>query len=67
MHYGYNHALYFSYPDIVVYLLHTTSFATLEEVKNYKSLQSFKYFTSGWVHARYPVLSGKDTRKKALY
>ena len=22
---------------------------TLEEVKNYKSLQSFKYFTSGWV------------------
>ena len=44
-----NHALYFSYPDIVVYLLHTTSFATLEEVKNYKSLQSFKYFTSGWV------------------
>ena len=38
----------FSYPDIVVYLLYTTSFA-LEEVKNYKSLQSFKYFTSGWV------------------
>ena len=43
------HCMYFSYPDIVVYLLHTTSFATLEEVKNYKSLQSFKYFTSGWV------------------
>ena len=39
----------FSYPDIVVYLLHTTSFVTLEEVKNYKSLQSYKYFTSGWV------------------
>ena len=40
----------FSYPDIVVYLLYTTSFVTLEEVKNYyKSLQSFKYFTSGWV------------------
>jgi hypothetical protein len=32
-----------------VYLLHTTSFATLDEVKNYKSLQSFKYFSSGWV------------------
>jgi len=28
-------ACYFSYPDIVVYLLHTTSFATLDEVKNY--------------------------------
>ena len=32
-----------------MYLLYTTSFATLEEVKNYKSLQSYKYFTSGWV------------------
>ena len=32
-----------------MYLLHTTSFVTLEEVKNYKSLQSYKYFTSGWV------------------
>ena len=31
------------------YLLHTTSFVTFEEVKNYKSLQSYKYFTSGWV------------------
>ena len=30
------------------YLLHT-SFVTSEEVKNYKSLQSYKYFTSGWV------------------
>ena len=29
--------------------MHTTSFVTLNEVKNYKSLQSFKYFTSGWV------------------
>ena len=38
-----------SYADIVVYLLHTTSFVTLEEVKNFKSLQSYKYFTSGWV------------------
>ena len=29
-----------------MYLLHTTSFATLEEVKYYKN---FKYFTNGWV------------------
>ena len=35
--------------NIVVYLLYTTTFVTLEEVKNYKSLQSFKYFASGWV------------------
>ena len=26
-----------------------TSFVTLEEVKNFKSLQSYKYFTAGWV------------------
>ena len=39
--------LFCSYPDITFYLLHTTSFVTLEEVK--KSLLSFKYFTSGWV------------------
>ena len=38
-----------SYADIVVYLLYITSFVTLEEVKNFKSLQSYKYFTSGWV------------------
>ena len=40
-----------SYPDIIVYLLYTTSFVTLEEVKNCKSLQSYNYmyFTSGWV------------------
>ena len=29
--------------------MHTTSFVTLEEVKNFKSMQSYKYFTSGWV------------------
>ena len=26
-----------------------TRFVTLEEVKNFKSLQSYKYFTAGWV------------------
>ena len=33
----------------MVYLLYTTSFVTLEEVKNFKSLQSYKYFIAGWV------------------
>ena len=47
--YIYIYILSCSYPDIVVYLLYTTSFVTLDEVKNYKSLQSYKYFTSGWV------------------
>ena len=36
----------YRYPDIVLYLLHATSLVTLEEVKNYKSLQRFRYFTS---------------------
>ena len=40
--------LSFSYPDIVVHMVHTTSFVTLEELKNYKS-KSFRHFTSGWV------------------
>ena len=32
-----------------MYLLYTTSFVTLEEVRNYKSLQSYRYFKAGWV------------------
>ena len=39
----------YRYPDIVHYLLITTHFVTLEEVKNYKSLQSHRYFTAGCV------------------
>ena len=38
-----------SFPDIMIYLIFTTSFATLDEVRNYKSLASYKYFTAGWV------------------
>ena len=40
---------FFSYPDIVFYLLYTTSFVTLEQAKNYKSLDSYSYFSCGWV------------------
>ena len=39
--------LIYSYADSVMYLLYTTGFVTLEEVKNFKSLQSYKYFTAG--------------------
>ena len=39
----------YRYPVIVHYLLYTTHFVTLEEVKNHKSLQSHRYFTAGWV------------------
>ena len=39
----------YSYPDIIVYLIYTTSFITMDEVRNYKSLASYKYFTAGWV------------------
>ena len=44
-----SYLLYYSYGDITIYLLHTTSFVSLEEVKNYKALQSYKYFTARWV------------------
>lgn len=37
-------------------MLNTTRFVTLEEVKNCKSLESYKYFVSGWVlKARWKV------------
>ena len=41
--------VFYSYGDITKYILHTTSFVSLEEVKNYKALQSYKYFTAGWI------------------
>jgi hypothetical protein len=39
----------FQYPDLYHYLIHTSSFITAEEVKNYKSLEAYKYFVDGWV------------------
>ena len=38
-----------TYPDIVNYLIHTTSTYTLNELKAYKSLESYNYFISGFV------------------
>lgn len=35
--------------DIVSYLVLTHSFYTKEQMKSYKSLQSYKYFESGFV------------------
>lgn len=37
------------YPDLYHYLIYTASFKTKEEVKNYKSLEAYKYFIDGWV------------------
>lgn len=37
------------YPDLYHYLIHTTSFKTAEEMRNYKSLNAYKYFIDGWV------------------
>ncbi|MDA8003218.1 MAG: hypothetical protein MPL62_18185, partial [Alphaproteobacteria bacterium] len=37
------------YPDLYHYLIFTTSFKTEEEVRNYKSLDAYKYFIDGWV------------------
>ena len=38
-----------SHGDVVMYFLYTTSFTTLEQVQNYKSLDSYKCFIAGWV------------------
>lgn len=37
--------------DIVNYMVFSASFARLEEIKAYESLEAHNYFTSGWVKA----------------
>ncbi|XP_062591049.1 uncharacterized protein LOC134252559 [Saccostrea cucullata] len=38
-----------TYPDIVNFLLYTTSAYTLDELKSYKGLEAYNQFVSGWV------------------
>jgi hypothetical protein len=38
-----------TYPDIVNYLLFAPSPVTSDEIKNYKSLESYNQFLCGWV------------------
>ncbi len=38
------------YPDIFHYLVDTTSSYTMDSMKAFKSLESYKYFVAGWVH-----------------
>ena len=47
------------FPDIVNYLLFSTSKFTKEQVKAYKSLQSYQYFVAGWVRS---IFVGKATQ-----
>ncbi|XP_057716272.1 uncharacterized protein LOC130931462 isoform X2 [Corythoichthys intestinalis] len=37
------------YPDIYNYLVHTKSAYSHESLKNFKSLEAYKYFVAGWV------------------
>ena len=46
------------YPDIVTYFLCSTSRYTKEQIKAYKSLESYQYFVAGWVRC---VFVGKAT------
>ena len=38
-----------AYPDIVNYLINAQTPYSLEDLKSYKSLESYNYFISGWV------------------
>lgn len=44
------------FTDIKDYLVHATSFATREELKAYKAMESHNYLTSGWVQEPYVKL-----------
>ena len=46
------------FPDIVNYLLFSTSNFRKEQVKAYKSLQAYQYFVAGWVRS---IFVGKAT------
>ena len=49
------------FPDIVNYLLFSTSKFTKEQVKAYKSLQAYQYFVAGWVRSIYIGNATSDT------
>ncbi|XP_070547277.1 uncharacterized protein [Ptychodera flava] len=51
------------YPDIVNYLVLQTSFCTGEQVKNWKSMDAYNFFISGWVQ---PLFSKTLTGDKIL-
>ena len=51
------------FPDIVNYLLFSTSKFTKEQVKAYKSLQSYQYFVAGWVRS---IFIGKATQDTTI-
>ena len=51
------------FPDIVNYLLFSTSKFTKEQLKAYKSLQSYQYFVAGWVRS---IFVGKATHDTTI-
>ncbi|XP_060075798.1 uncharacterized protein LOC132555467 [Ylistrum balloti] len=51
-----------AYPDIVNYLVNTQSAYTLDNLKAYKSLESYNYFVSGWVRDLGSVKMDNDLR-----
>ena len=49
------------FPDIMNYLLFSTSMFTKEQLKAYKSLQSYQYFVAGWVRSTFVGKATEDT------
>ena len=46
--------------DIVNYLVYSTSTVTGDQMKSYKSLEAYNYFTAGWCHDVAVKVLGQD-------
>lgn len=54
-----------TYPDIYNYLINTSSFCTHEQLKAYKSMDGYNFFSSGWVSN--PIVIGNQIARPKVF